>query len=310
MAALLAAQPVRRGRDRRRRGDRRRLPDRHRHRRGPGRPGRRVVAAGPACAASDALDGTRLTVARHPDLAAAGSWEQARQWVADAVTGRLAATAGVHVSFEIHSKRPAAPLPARRPVRARWPRPSRSPAPTGSVTHWPGRPLAGGRRSGRQFSVLNGRSDPVLAVRSAHADAASVLRWAGDLGIRRGDRRALRRGGSLIRASASCSRPSPGCPSAPPAPGAAVSRRHSPGILNTSPGRGSAAARAAPRCRSAAGRRRVTRRERRPGCGSLRRRGWRWRRAWPCWGWPLRTGSERVARRVTAAGLVRTGRLK
>ncbi len=151
----------------------------------------RVVAAGPACAASDALVGTRLTVARHPDLAAAGSWEQARQWVADALTGRLAATAGAHVNFEIHPKRPAAPPPGPPPgpgtVAA-----AIAFAGADRVRYALARTAAGGGTAmGRQFSVLNGRSDPGYAVRSAHAGAASVLRWAGDLGIRRGDRRAL-----------------------------------------------------------------------------------------------------------------------
>jgi arginyl-tRNA synthetase len=151
----------------------------------------RVVGAGPACAVSDALDGTRLTVARHPDLAAAGSWEQARQWVADAVTGRLAATAGAHVNFEIQSKRPAVPSPGPPPgpgeVAA-----AIAFAGADRVRYALARTAAGGGTAmGRQFSVLNGRSDPGHAVRSAHAGAASVLRWAGDLGIRRGDGRAL-----------------------------------------------------------------------------------------------------------------------
>jgi hypothetical protein len=73
----------------------------------------RVVAAGPACAASDALLGLRLSAPGLPELAAASTWEQAWRGTADAVTGRLAERAGAQVAFQVDSKRtsPATPAP-------------------------------------------------------------------------------------------------------------------------------------------------------------------------------------------------------
>jgi arginyl-tRNA synthetase len=144
----------------------------------------RVVAAGPACAASDALSGMRLSVAGHPDLAAAASWEQAWQWTTDAVTGKLADAAGAHVNFQTHPKRPAAPAPGPPPDRGAV-AVAIALAGAGRVRYALARTAAGGATAmGGQFSVSNARSDPCYLVCGAHADAASTLRWAADLGIR------------------------------------------------------------------------------------------------------------------------------
>jgi arginyl-tRNA synthetase len=146
----------------------------------------RVVAAGPACAASDALSGTRLSVPGHPDLAAAASWDQAWHWSADAVSGRLAEAAGAQVTTKIHSKLAAACAPGPQPDRSGV---AAAIAFAGAdrVRYALARTAAGGARAmGEQFSVSYDLSDPCYAVCSAHADAASVLRWATDLGIFRG----------------------------------------------------------------------------------------------------------------------------
>lgn len=154
----------------------------------------RVVAVGPACTASDTLSGRQLTVDSHPDLAAAASWEQAWQWTADEVTGRLAEAAGAHVTINIPAKRPDAP--AARPA------PDRSGvaaaiafAGADRVRYALARTAAGGATAmGGQLCVSNDLSDPCYAVCSAHASAASALRWAGDLGIGRGERAPLAAG--------------------------------------------------------------------------------------------------------------------
>jgi arginyl-tRNA synthetase len=151
----------------------------------------RVVAAGPACAASDALSGTRLSVPGHPDLAAAATWEQAWQWVADAVTGRLAEAAGAQVNFQIQAKRAAPPAPGPPPDQCAVAA-AIAFAGAGRVRYALARTAAGGAGAmGRQLSVSNVLSDPFAAVCAAHADAASTLRWACDLGIRRGEPESL-----------------------------------------------------------------------------------------------------------------------
>ncbi len=146
----------------------------------------RVVAAGPACTASDALTGTRLTAPAHRDLAAAATWEQAWRWVAGTATGRLAEAAGAQVKFKVHSKRAAAPAlgppPDLSPVAA-----AIAFAGADRVRYALARTAAGRVASmRRQFFVSNTGSDPCYAVCSAHAVAASTLRWAAELGIRRG----------------------------------------------------------------------------------------------------------------------------
>jgi arginyl-tRNA synthetase len=159
----------------------------------------RVVAAGPACAASDALSGTRLSVRGYPDLGAAVSWEQAWRWVADEVTGRLAEAAGAQVDIRIQAKRAVPPAPGPPPDRSGV---AAAVAFAGAdrVRYALARAAAGGAAAGgaaameRQLSVSNALSDPFAAVRGAHANAASTLRWAADLGIRRGEPESLAAG--------------------------------------------------------------------------------------------------------------------
>ncbi len=148
----------------------------------------RVPAAGAACAASDALRGSELTAPAAADPASAAGWDEARRQVADAVAGRLAAAAGAKVK------------PQKAPERA--PRPGLS-GPAAAVAFAgadavryalartrPGRPAAIDART----CVRNDLGHPFFAVRYAHAHAASVLRWAADLGLDHGGPEAFRPG--------------------------------------------------------------------------------------------------------------------
>lgn len=145
----------------------------------------RVVAAGPDCAASDALRGTRLPAPGHPELATAASWEQAWRWSADEITCRLAARAGAKITVKIHAKRAPAlgpgPPPGQSPVAA-----AIAFAGADAVRYALARTAAGGagELDGR-ISVSRGPGRRFAAVLFAHADAASTLRWATDLGLRR-----------------------------------------------------------------------------------------------------------------------------
>ena len=58
----------------------------------------RVTEAGPACARSDALAGTRAAAPPRTPLTAAHGWPEARQLVIAQVTARLAAAAGATVA--------------------------------------------------------------------------------------------------------------------------------------------------------------------------------------------------------------------
>lgn len=153
----------------------------------------RVVAAGPGCAASDALRGTRLADPGRADLAAAASWRQARDWLAAEITARLAARSGATLQTTTIAKRPPSPHPAvpdRSPVTA-----AMDLAGPDAVRYALARTPSGqaGEMAGR-IRAEQVPGNPFFAVAFAHADAASTLRWAADLGIRRGGPRSLRPG--------------------------------------------------------------------------------------------------------------------
>jgi arginyl-tRNA synthetase len=138
----------------------------------------RVPAAGTACASSDALRGTCLEAPATADPASAGDWAQAWLLATAAMTGRLAAAAGATVKTTREPERSSSPAlaPAAAVVAGgeavRYAL-ARSPAPPAV----PGSP---------ETYVLNDLDNPYFMVRYAHARAASVLRWAADLGIGRG----------------------------------------------------------------------------------------------------------------------------
>jgi len=177
----------------------------------------RIVRAGPACAASDALRGRAVPAPPPPDLPAEPSWPAARAALAAHLTARLAATAGASVSF--YPERAGVPLPgippsspAERSLATSAPMPHPLPAPgrgrAGSpqvpaerASVAPSGPVAeairyagadharfalarmppGGPAPGAAIArhVL---ANPAYAVRYAHAAAAAVLRWAAALG--------------------------------------------------------------------------------------------------------------------------------
>ena len=80
----------------------------------------RVTEAGPACARSDALAGTRAAAPPGTPLTAEHSWPDARQLVIAQVTARLAAAAGATVAADHDAERaefPVAPSSGPSPLR-------------------------------------------------------------------------------------------------------------------------------------------------------------------------------------------------
>jgi arginyl-tRNA synthetase len=150
----------------------------------------RTVAAGPACAASDALAGSSVTARCGLDLTSAATWGTAWRSQREALTGRLALAAGATVKF----------LPAIRKVPPDSTTPAGSSPVPDAVAYYGADAVryalartATGRAGAieRQLSVPLDLANPFVAVRYAHADAASTLRWAADLGLT-----AARAGGS------------------------------------------------------------------------------------------------------------------
>jgi arginyl-tRNA synthetase len=150
----------------------------------------RITGAGPGCARGDALRGVTLTAERR-DLSRARTWDEAYQWLATQVTGRLAAASGAQVNWK---------YPAERSAAANSP-----PASTGPVADsisFAGadaiayalcrvRPAADGRLAASaavdaRAAAAQHLGNPAYAVRYAHAHAASTARHAADLGVARG----------------------------------------------------------------------------------------------------------------------------
>jgi arginyl-tRNA synthetase len=146
----------------------------------------RVAAAGAACADSDALHGTELAAPAAANPASACCWDEARRRVAAEVTARLAAAAGATVKvFDdpergCHRGLPvlAAAVAFAGPDAIRY----------ALARTQPGRKAAVDAAACARGDLGN----PFFAVGYAHAHAASVLRWAADLGIDRGRAEAFR----------------------------------------------------------------------------------------------------------------------
>ena len=145
----------------------------------------RIVRAGPACAASDALRGRTVPAAPPADLAAEPDWPQARAALAAQLTARLAATAGATLIF--YPERDVLPPPAT-------PHPFPAPAgPVAAAISYAGadavrfalaRMPPGGPAPEAAVVARHVLTNPAYAVRYAHAAAAAVLRWAAALGTR------------------------------------------------------------------------------------------------------------------------------
>jgi arginyl-tRNA synthetase len=146
----------------------------------------RVPLAGAACAASDALRGIEVAAPAAADLTGAASWDEAWLLVTAALTGRLAEAAGAKVKFQDGSERIVPPAPAPPATAVAF-------AGTDAIRYALARTSMGrARRTDAVRSVRNDFNNPFFTVRYAHARAASVLRWAGDLGIDRGPAGAFR----------------------------------------------------------------------------------------------------------------------
>jgi arginyl-tRNA synthetase len=146
----------------------------------------RVPQAGEACAASDALRRTELTAPASDDPADAAGWDEARRRVTAAVTGRLAAAAGATVTIKTYPERTSHPGPSAPAAAVAFA--------GGDAVRYALARLPPGRPAVLQPArcVRNDLDNPFFAVRYAHAYAASVLRWATDLGLDTGRPEAFR----------------------------------------------------------------------------------------------------------------------
>ena len=142
----------------------------------------RLAAAGPAAGRSTILAGTATAVPPWPDLAAAPDWRHAWKSHATAMTGRLAAAAGAQATIITTGERRASAANApgtRQPT-------------VPAVMAWYGVPVVRyglARTAPGQVAQLDRLlqpgsygTDPLYPVQHAETSAASVLRWAADLG--------------------------------------------------------------------------------------------------------------------------------
>jgi arginyl-tRNA synthetase len=141
----------------------------------------RIAAAGPACARTAELSGTAAALPPWPDLRATPTWRQAWQEQADAMAGRLAEAAGASgTECQGRERGVSGPPPApaaRSPVAA-----AAAYVGADAVRYRLARTLPG--RIGA-LTTVDPQLDEYGAVQLAHAEAASVLRWAAELGLDR-----------------------------------------------------------------------------------------------------------------------------
>ena len=138
----------------------------------------RVAEAGPACAASDALRGRSVSAPASDDPATAPTWAAARLLVADAVTARAAQCSGATLEIFPERGTPSTQAPAAAVAFAG----------QDAVRYALARSAPGGAEPIEPEDLVpDGLDSPFFLVRYAHAQAASVLRWAGDLGVERGE---------------------------------------------------------------------------------------------------------------------------
>jgi arginyl-tRNA synthetase len=149
----------------------------------------RITEAGPACARSTALAGTTLPAPPAPDLAAAAGWPQARRRLVAYLTARMAEAAGARIvpATDFDEERPA--IPAARHGAATGPVAGAIAfAGSWAIGYALARlPPAAPARVDPCRAAAHHLGNPAYAVRYAHAHAASVLRQAADLGLRRGE---------------------------------------------------------------------------------------------------------------------------
>jgi hypothetical protein len=168
----------------------------------------RVTKAGDRCADSDALAGITRSAPAGADLAGAVTWPQAWQMVTGAATGALAAAAGAEVNFKTDPERPVGAGRAGPAGHVRGGPGVRGdqPGPAGPADPDAGAVAAAVEFAGAdaiRYALVRARAgravridarawvtrvlgNPFFAVCFSHADAASMLRWADDLGLSRG----------------------------------------------------------------------------------------------------------------------------
>ena len=150
----------------------------------------RISQAGPGCAVSQSLRGTRVEGLPDAQLAATRGWAEAAERLAAEVSGRCATAAGAELSWAEPPTAPLAPAP-----------PGASPA--GDAIGYAGEDAVrcalalaapADTGPGRRGPVIDPHAaaaqhvgNPAYAVRYAHAHAASAVRQAADLGLPRGD---------------------------------------------------------------------------------------------------------------------------
>jgi arginyl-tRNA synthetase len=148
----------------------------------------RITEAGPTCDHSSALAGTGLTAPAAVGLASARTWEEARQRVHAAVTGRLAEAAGAHVKTQDDAERIAAPDSPAGVGATSVVAEAIAYAGADAVTYALARlPPRGPVRLDAHLAAAHHLGNPAYAVRYAHAHAASTLRQAADLGLGLGE---------------------------------------------------------------------------------------------------------------------------
>jgi arginyl-tRNA synthetase len=139
----------------------------------------RITAAGPGCAASDALAGVTVPAPPPGDPLAAATWEEARAALAARLTARLAAAAGATVAAHPDPERERAVLPGNvappgADITAAVAFAGRDAVAFALASAIPGRPV----RVEPEIIARHVAGNPAYAVRYAHARAASGVRWA------------------------------------------------------------------------------------------------------------------------------------
>jgi arginyl-tRNA synthetase len=140
----------------------------------------RATQAGNRCASSDALAGTEFSGPADAALASAATWAQAWRGVREVATAWLAAAAGAKVNVKTDPAAPAGPGgPESGPVAA-----AVAFAGEDAIRYALARTRTGRAvRIDAASSVKQVLDHPFFAVCFSHADSASMLRWAGDLGF-------------------------------------------------------------------------------------------------------------------------------
>jgi arginyl-tRNA synthetase len=150
----------------------------------------RISQAGPGCAASQALRGTRVIALPDARLAATRSWDQAAERLATEVTGRCATAAGAELGW---AEPPTAPLspgpPGVSPVADAIAYAGEDAIRFALALAAPSGPGPGGRGPliDPRAAAAQHLGNPAYAVWYAHAHAASAVRQAADLGLPMGD---------------------------------------------------------------------------------------------------------------------------